>query len=888
MRFLEIEFDIVNITKDYVTFSKNEVEFFNITKLKSNGINVDGLPYSIRILLENLIRNYDGKNIKEHHIFNLYKNRENREIFEVPFRPTRILLQDFTGIPAVVDLATMREAIKKRGGNPEKINPIIPSDLVIDHSIQVDNFGVENAFTLNIIKEYSRNNERYKLLKWAQASFSNFKVVPPGKGIVHQINLEYLADVIHLDKKVDPFLIYPDSVLGTDSHTTMINGLGVFGWGVGGIEAEASMLGQPYYMSVPKVIGVRLIGFLSEGATATDLVLTITQKLRKENVVGCFVEFFGSGLNHLTIPDRTTISNMAPEYGATMGFFPIDDLTLQYLRNTGREREYVSLIEKYSKITSIFRDHNESKIEYFKIIEIDMREVEPSIAGPKNPEERVSLYNSKANFRDNLNFYLEDKNMNRIDETISKKREVKHGSVVIAAITSCTNTSNPNVMVAAGLLAKKAVMKGLKVKPHIKTSLAPGSTVVTEYLKNSDLMQYLEKLGFGVVGYGCTTCIGNSGPLPNHVSESVEKNGLYVAAVLSGNRNFEARIHPEVRANFLCSPGLVVAYALAGTVDIDLTKDSIGIDKNGKQVYLKDIWPKQHEIDEIINDVVKPEIFIDKYLDIFEGEEQWTKLGVERSSFFSWEDNSTYIRRPNFFEMKNVSYNITNAFTLLVLGDRITTDHISPAGIIGVDSDAGRYLEEKGVDPIQFNTYGSRRGNHEVMIRGTFANIRIRNKMLDNVEGGYTIHVPSNTQTTIYDAAMRYQNDNQSTIIIAGKQYGMGSSRDWAAKGTYLLGVKAVIAESFERIHRNNLIGMGVLPLEFIDGENFDNLNLTGFEMYDILNENSIEPNMEMTMVVKKNSEKIKDFKVITRLDTETEIMYYENGGILQYVLNTL
>lgn len=893
-----------------------EVAYYSLRKLEEEGIaDITRLPYSIRILVENVLRHLDGKIFREEDLIAIAKwKREPSDIKEIPFMPSRVILQDFTGVPAVVDLAAMRSAIYRLGGNPKKVNPIIPSDLIIDHSVQVDFYGTSYAFYKNIEREYERNRERYALLKWAQNAFANFRVIPPGKGIIHQVNLEYLAKVVHVIENNGELIGFPDTVLGTDSHTTMINGLGVLGWGVGGIEAEAVMLGQPYYMPIPEVIGVKLIGEIPEGATATDLVLTITEMLRKKGVVGKFVEYFGPGLKNLSIPDRATIANMAPEYGATIGYFPIDEATLQYLLGTGRDPKHVKFVKRYAEAQKLFWSENLPEPMYTDVIEFDMSIVEPSISGPSHPEDRVPLRVAKREFLKHLKEYIGGKRGSLHHAGISKweneggkviteegageviveyngeKFSLTHGSIVIAAITSCTNTSNPSVMIGAGLLAKKAVERGLRVKPYVKTSLAPGSIVVTEYLRNSGLLPYLEALGFHLVGHGCTTCIGNSGPLPKPIADAIVKHGLYTVAILSGNRNFAGRIHPLVRANYLASPMLVVAYAIAGRMNIDLLNEPLSYDPNGNPVYLKDIWPSQKEIKEVLESALKPELYKEKYSKIFEGDQQWKELPAPKGDLYEWDPNSTYIKEPPFF--KNMPLeppqleDIKGARVLALLGDRITTDHISPAGAIPPNSPAGKYLIEKGVEPKDFNTYGSRRGNHEVMVRGTFSNIRLRNLLVPDVEGGWTLHFPSGRRLTIYDAAIKYMEENIPLIVIGGKQYGAGSSRDWAAKGTLLLGVKAVIAEDFERIHRSNLIGMGVLPLQFKEGENWRTLGLTGKEVFEIKGiSEGLYPRKELTVIAKKEDGTEIGFKVIARLDTPIEVEYYKNGGILQTVL---
>ncbi len=883
-----------------LTVNKKEYSYFSLIELDKQGLlNVNRIPFSIRILIENLLRNEDGVLVSRENVERILDyNPKKVKTAEIPFMPGRVVLQDFTGVPAVVDLAAMRDAVKKFGGNPEQINPIVPSDLVIDHSVQVDYFGTPNAFQLNVEKEYERNKERYRLIKWAQQSFKKFSAVPPGTGIVHQVNLEYLGKVVMTSDQGNTKFAYPDTLVGTDSHTTMINGLSVLGWGVGGIEAEAVMLGQPYYMVLPEVVGVKLTGALPEGSTATDLVLTVTEMLRKQGVVGKFVEYFGPGLSKLTLPDRATIANMSPEYGATMGFFPIDEATLDYLKLTARDQHQIELVEKYAKEQGLFRTDKTPEPEYGVKLELDMNTIEPSLAGPKRPQDRVLLKQMKPVFlkalKDVFGKYSETSQpalSDMIQE--SPEKNLHHGSVVIAAITSCTNTSNPTVMVAAGLLAKKAMEKGLKTKPWVKTSLAPGSRVVTDYLVKSGLLKFLEEQKFNVVGYGCTTCIGNSGPLPPAIEKTIQENDLVVASVLSGNRNFEGRIHPNTRANYLASPPLVVAYALAGRIDIDLDKEPLGKDQQGKPVYLKDIWPTQSEIKETIKNSLGASMFKKKYSEVYDGDENWRSLNVTGEELYHWDPESTYIKNPPFFENMSPEIpklkNVSNARILALLGDSVTTDHISPAGAIPEKSPAGQYLISNGVKVKDFNSFGSRRGNHEVMIRGTFGNIRIKNKLLKGVEGGYTVYFPTGEEMFIYDAALKYQKDNTSLIVIAGKEYGTGSSRDWAAKGTALLGIKAVIAESYERIHRSNLIGMGVLPLQFKPGENFNKFNLKGDEFFSITGiEKSFTPGKELEVTAMGKKNKSTKFTVISRLDTEIEVNYYRNGGILQTVLRQM
>jgi aconitate hydratase len=862
----------------------------------------DRLPFATKILLENLLRNEDGLTVTKGDIQALADWDPRAEpTKEIQYRPARVLMQDFTGVPAVVDLAAMRDAMQAMGGDPAKINPLQPAELVIDHSVQVDKFGSDSAFTENAELEYARNNERYAFLKWGQKAFSNFKVVPPDTGIVHQVNLEYLARVIMAQEQGTPtdekvLQAYPDTLVGTDSHTTMVNGLGVLGWGVGGIEAEASMLGQPVSMLIPKVVGFKLTGALPEGATATDLVLTIVEMLRRHGVVGKFVEFYGEGVANLPLGDRATIANMAPEYGATCGLFPIDDETLSYLHLTGRPEEQVALVEAYAKTQGMWRDDSR-EADYSETLSLDMSAVEPSLAGPKRPQDRVPLRSSKSAF-------LEAKQMLHRERGIQSEEPVKtvidgqevelsDGSVVIAAITSCTNTSNPSVMLGAGLVAKKARERGLTSKPWVKTSLGPGSRVVTDYLLGAGLMEPLKELGFHVVGYGCTTCIGNSGPLPPEVSKAIAEGNLSVASVLSGNRNFEGRIHAEVRMNYLASPPLVVAYALAGRMDIDLYDEPLGRDPTGEEVYLKDIWPSQHEIAAAVAATVTHEQFIESYRDLFAGESRWQQLESPAGELFRWDPSSTYIANPPYFRGMSKELetggdlDIRGARALALLGDSVTTDHISPAGAIKPDSPAGQYLQERGVAPKDFNSYGSRRGNHEVMMRGTFANIRLRNLMAPGTEGGLTIHQPSGEQTSIYEAAMRYQAEGVPAIVIAGKEYGSGSSRDWAAKGPRLLGVRAVIAESYERIHRTNLVCMGVLPLQFRDGESAETLGLSGRESFDIM---GLADGGAKQVQIKATGPdgSVKELTARVRIDTPNEVEYYLHGGILHYVLRKL
>ena len=910
-----------------------------IHSLKRLDERVDGdvfsLPFSVRVILESLLRNCGGKFVSEEDVEAL-ASWPGSVGEELAYLPSRVVMQDFTGVPAVVDLAAMRSAMREVGGDPKKINPLVPTDLVIDHSVQVDAFGSPAALQFNAEREFERNRERYEFLKWGQQAFDNFTVVPPATGIIHQVNLEYLARVVEVKDGV----AMPDTLVGTDSHTTMINGLGVLGWGVGGIEAEAVTLGQPYYMLVPEVIGFKLTGALREGVTATDLVLTVTQMLRAHGVVGKFVEFYGEGLSKLSLPDRATIANMAPEYGATCSFFPVDAETTKYLLGTGRDQELAELVEAYCKEQGLWRTDETPDPRFSETLELDMDTVESSLAGPRRPQDRVALDEMQPSFRQALaemigatpngskkydaydaadaeSFPASDppepgvygeKAPEPVGEpsprvvngepgegaTVTLDGEevyITHGSAVIAAITSCTNTSNPSVMIGAGLLAKKAVEKGLKVEPHVKTSLAPGSKVVTEYLQTSGLLDYLEDLRFDVVGYGCTTCIGNSGPLPEEISKAVEENDLVVAAVLSGNRNFEGRINPDVRANYLASPPLVVAYALAGTVDIDLANDPIGHGEDGSPVYLKDIWPSQEEVAKEIEGALDPEIYRRQYADVYTGNEQWNAVDVPSGDLYEWDPDSTYIQEPSFF--KDLSpeagdlEDVEGARVLVKVGDSVTTDHISPAGAIPSKSPAGQYLIGKGVDPRNFNSYGSRRGNHEVMVRGTFGNIRLRNQLVSR-EGGYTVHFPDGEETTIYEASVKYGEEGVPLVVLAGKEYGTGSSRDWAAKGSFLLGVKAVIAESFERIHRSNLIGMGVIPLQFTGGESATTLGLTGHETYDVEGLTDLSPGAELTVRATSDGAQTKEFKARARVDSPVEVEYLRNGGILQTVLRQL
>jgi aconitate hydratase len=872
-----------------LTVGGQQYRYYALEALEKRGLaKISRIPCSIRILLENLLRSEDGRAVKAADIEYVAKWQIGGPVKEINFQPARVLLQDFTGVPCVVDLAAMRDALRELGSDPKRANPLIPVDLVIDHSVQVDQFGSKEAFGVNALLEFQRNQERYAFLRWGQKAFQDFRVVPPDTGIVHQVNLEYLASVVFTDRRESPVLAYPDTLMGTDSHTTMINGLGVVGWGVGGIEAEACMLGQPISMLLPEVLGFKLRGKLPAGSTATDLVLTVTQMLRKKGVVGKFVEFYGSGVAALPLADRATIGNMAPEYGATIGFFPIDHQTLDYLRLSNRPPELIALVEAYAKAQGLFLSPDSPEPEYSDTVELDLSTVVPSLAGPKRPQDRINLPDVKKNFLASLTAAPKTAQIGTNGATAT----IHDGSVVIAAITSCTNTSNPSVMVAAGLLAKKAVEKGLKTQPWVKSSLAPGSKVVSDYLDDAGLTPYLEKLQFHLVGYGCTTCIGNSGPLPEQVAEAVQKEKLVVAAVLSGNRNFEGRINALVRANYLASPPLVVAYALAGRVDIDLENDPIGADQNGKDVYLRDIWPAPEEVAAVVKRSVRSEMFQKQYAEVFQGDQRWNSVKVPEGDLYEWSDRSTYIRKPPYFENmvdpKTSVGDLTGLCVLAMLGDSVTTDHISPAGSIPADSPAGKYLIGLGVKPGDFNSYGARRGNHEVMVRGTFANIRLRNLLAPGTEGGWTVHVPTGEKMFIYDAALRYREEGTPLVVIAGKEYGSGSSRDWAAKGTLLLGVKAVIAESFERIHRSNLIGMGVLPLQFLPNENRETVGLTGSETYAIEGVQQAISSGSRARVKAKGEQGEKSFEAIVRIDTPMEAEYYRNGGILPYVLRQL
>jgi len=916
-----------------------DYEIYRLDALDQQGISTKHLPYSLRILLENLLRTEDGRNVTKQEVRALASwNKNSKPDKEIAFTPSRVLLQDFTGVPCVVDLAAMRDAMKELGGDPALINPLQPVELVIDHSVQVDEFGTSGAFDMNALLEFQRNKERYSFLRWGQTGFRNLAIVPPDTGIVHQVNLEYLSRVVFVQEKDGKRVASPDTLVGTDSHSTMVNGLGVLGWGVGGIEAEAAMLGQPVSMLIPLVVGVKLTGRLREGATATDLVLTITEILRKHGVVGKFVEYFGPGLRDLPLADRATIANMSPEYGATCGIFPVDKESLKYLKLSGRSAELIALVEAYCREQGLFHDEKTPEAEYSELLSLDLDTVEPSMAGPKRPQDRVVLSQAGESFQKALPSLLKPKSSAATAAAtatqtakagtpasweqeggnpaavgvedpsvpehvpLSVKNSLKHGSVVIAAITSCTNTSNPSVMIGAGLLAKKAVEKGLSVPPWVKTSLAPGSKVVRDYLEDAGLTPYLEKLKFHIVGYGCTTCIGNSGPLPAEVSQAIDEKDLVVASVLSGNRNFEGRINSEVRANYLMSPPLVVAFALAGRIDTDLRRDAIGKGKDGEPVYLADIWPTQREVEEAVEHSVTAEMFSKSYAEVFAGDERWRGLAVPKGQTYAWEEDSTYIRRAPYFDDMRIQPSpvgdIHSARVLAVLGDSVTTDHISPAGSIKKDGPAGKYLQEHGVKPSDFNSYGSRRGNHEVMVRGTFANVRLRNKLV-SVEGGFTRHLPTNQEMSIFEASQKYIGEGTPLIILAGKEYGSGSSRDWAAKGPRLLGVSAVIAESYERIHRSNLVGMGVLPLQFLAGQTAESLKLTGEEIFEIGGIRDVVEHFAAGRQVKVRAtpsgdsggggkDKPIEFDALVRIDTPQEALYYANGGILQFVLRQL
>ncbi|WP_406661935.1 aconitate hydratase AcnA [Methanolobus sp. ZRKC3] len=903
-------------------FAGKNVTFYQLQKLEELGlVDLAKLPYSIRVLLEALLRNVDGKVVTEEDVKNLAGwSPKGVPSLDIPFIPSRVILQDFTGVPAVVDLAAIRSAMERLGGDPNKINPVIPADLVIDHSVQVDYYGTSYARNCNEKYEFHRNNERYEVLHWAQKAFDNMRVLPPASGIIHQLNLEYLASVVHLKEKGDELVAYPDTIVGTDSHTTMINGLGVLGWGVGGIEAEAVMLGQPYYMPIPEVVGFELTGEMKDGITATDLVLTVVEMLREHGVVGKFVEFYGPGYKTLELADRAVLANMGPEYGATMGFCPVDEVTLDYMVMTGRSQEHVDMVREYCQKQGIFMAEDAPVPEFTSTLGLDMSTVQPNLAGPKRPQDRIPIQDMSKSFHQTMKDVFSAKNgkeLNGDNEDYSRwlaeggysisemthphhtgltknkcsddAVSVTHGSVVIASITSCTNTSSPSLMIGAGLLARNAVERGLKVKPFVKTSLAPGSRVITDYLDEAGLTPYLDALGFHLVGYGCLTCIGNSGPLRESISQKIDDRDLTVAAVLSGNRNFEGRINSQIKANYLASPMLVVAYALAGNVDIDLTNEPVACDPNGQPVYLKDIWPGKEEIDQFTQDFVRPEMFKEQYANVFEGTELWRNLNAPSGLLYGWDSDSTYIQEPPFFkdfplEVAEMS-DVKDARVLVFVDDSITTDHISPAGSIPSEYPAGSYLLSKGVDEKGFNSYGSRRGNHEVMMRGTFGNVRLKNKLVPGKEGSWTIYHPSGEEAYIYDAAMKYMAENIPLIVVAGKEYGTGSSRDWAAKGTQLLGVKAAIAESFERIHRSNLVGMGVLPLQFKEGENAQTFGLTGKETFDIIGIEDMEPFGELLVVAKDENGEEKKFNVVVRLNSSIEVEYYRNGGILHKFL---
>jgi aconitate hydratase len=876
---------------DEIQIQGKKLKFFNLAKAEQNGLTgISKLPKSLKVLIENLLRFEDDITVDQKQIAALKDwLKTKKSNVEIAYRPARVLMQDYTGIPAVADLAAMRDAVKEKNKDPKKINPLSTVDLVIDHSVMVDAYASKNSFNQNVEKEFSRNGERYAFLKWGQKAFDNFRVVPPGTGICHQVNLEYLSKVVWKIKSGSDEYIFPDTLVGTDSHTTMVNGLAVLGWGVGGIEAEAAMLGQPISMLIPEVIGFEIKGKLNEGTTATDLVLTIVEMLRKKGVVGKFVEFYGSGLKNLSLADRATIANMAPEYGATCGFFPVDEETIKYLKFSGRDQETIETVEQYSKIQGLWASDD---IVFTDTLSLDLGTVVPSISGPKRPQDKVLLTNASSDFK---KVFVENNKRDQVkdSEVSGEKFKIKDGDVVIAAITSCTNTSNPSVLIGAGLLAKKAIAKGLAVKPWVKTSLAPGSQVVTDYLNKAGLSTYLDQLGFNLVGYGCTTCIGNSGPLNQNISDAIQKENLYAVSVLSGNRNFEGRINPDVKANYLASPPLVVAYAIAGSMFVDLYKDTLGKDKEGKDVFLKDIWPSNKEIEDLILTSINADMFINRYSNVAEGPSEWGKIKTEESSIYNWQDNSTYVKRPPFFnnlpDQPEGFKKIANARPLLVLGDSVTTDHISPAGSIKKDSPTGDYFMEHQVQQKDFNSYGARRGNHEVMMRGTFGNIRIRNEMAPGTEGGFTTLQPDGKVTSVYEAAMEYQKRGEPLVVIAGKEYGTGSSRDWAAKGTKLLGVKAVIAESFERIHRSNLVGMGILPLQFKEGFDRKKLNINGSELFTIIDiEKGINPRAEVNCEIKYKDGTIKKINLLSRIDTENEIEYYKHGGILQYVLRNM
>jgi len=890
--------------RDLFTCGSESIGIYRLSRLEDLGIaSLGSMPISIRVLLESVLRCCDGEVIDEDHVRQLASwSAEGNSPTEIPFMPSRVVLQDFTGVPAVVDLAAMRSAMQRLGGDPARINPTVPVDLVIDHSVQVDQFGTDDALAANVEIEFQRNQERYEFLRWGQKAFDNFRVVPPNVGIVHQVNLEYLAGCVFIRDDSQGPVAVPDTLVGTDSHTTMINGLGVVGWGVGGIEAEAVMLGQPFYMLTPEVIGMELTGELPDGVTATDMVLTVTEVLRREGVVGKFVEFFGDGVPGMKLADRATIANMAPEYGATMGFFPIDEQTLDYLRRSGRSASQLELVERYAKEQGLFRSEGAAPLSFTKVVSLDLGSIEPSLAGPKRPQDRVTLSAMKSSFQQALSAPLNQRGFELDEQQLDQRAtvenngasyEIGHGAVVIAAITSCTNTSNPSVMVAAGLLARNAVERGLQVGPHVKTSLAPGSRVVTDYLDRAGLTKSLKQLGFHVVGYGCTSCIGNSGPIPPPVAEAVTSADLVASAVISGNRNFEGRVNALVKANYLASPPLVVAYALAGTVDLDLTSEPLGLDPDGNPVMLSELWPSGEEIDQIVESSMSAEMFVNQYSGAMESNERWNQIAVSGDALFDWQEDSTYIQEPPFLiglsRQAGSIEPIRGARVLMLLGDSVTTDHISPAGGIAKQSPAGEYLIENGVEPLAFNSYGSRRGNDRVMLRGTFANIRIRNQLLPGTEGGVTRYLPGDEQMTVYEAAMKYQQEGVPLVVLAGTDYGMGSSRDWAAKGTYLMGVRAVIAASYERIHRSNLVGMGVLPLELLDGASWQDLGLTGEELYDIEGlDDELQPRSTLQVVATAADGTATKFQARVRIDSSVDLDYYRNGGILQAVLRKM
>ncbi len=890
-----MKFNSKNSFKSLDTFtvpsSGKNYKFFNLKKAEKNGLDgISKLPKSLKVLLENLLRHEDDTTVDQKQILAVKEwLKTKRSNTEIAYRPARTLLQDYTGIPAIADLAAMRDAVKLKNKDPKKINPLSTVDLVIDHSVMVDEYASGNSFKKNVEKEFARNGERYSFLKWGQKAFDNFRVVPPGTGICHQVNLEYLAKVVWTSQSDNDLYAYPDTLVGTDSHTTMINALSVLGWGVGGIEAEAAMLGQPISMLIPEVVGVEVKGKLLEGLTATDLVLTIVEMLRKKGVVGKFVEFYGEGLKNLTLADRATIANMAPEYGATCGFFPVDEETLKYLKLSGRDVETISLVEKYSKEQGLW---SSTEIEFTDTLSLDVSKVVPSISGPKRPQDKVLLTDASKAFAKTFKEFTK-KNKNTEANVEGEKFKISDGDIVIAAITSCTNTSNPSVLIGAGLLAKKAIEKGLKVKPWVKTSFAPGSQVVTDYLEKAGLNKYLDELGFNLVGYGCTTCIGNSGPLNKNISDAINKENLYAVSVLSGNRNFEGRINPDVKANYLASPPLVVAYALAGNMNFDLYKNSLGEDKDGKEVFLKDIWPSNKEIEDLMLSSINADMFNKRYSNVSKGPKEWSLINTTDNSIYDWKENSTYVKKPPFFddlsEKPEGFKTINDARILLLLADTVTTDHISPAGSIKKDSPTGEYFMKHQIQQKDFNSYGARRGNHEVMMRGTFGNIKIRNEMAPGTEGGFTTLQPDGKVMSVYDAAIEYKRRKNDLVVIAGKEYGTGSSRDWAAKGTKLLGIKAVIAESFERIHRSNLVGMGVLPLQFKEGFNRKKLNICGTELITVVGiEKGIKPREEITCEIKYKNGSIKKIKLLCRIDTKNEVEYYKNGGILQFVLRNM